>query len=1207
MRFSALVFIFLSLLFACNTKKNEISRPHDPWVFRSVLDGNPRMLTAALHKKLWVSYSTEKCGIYKAWQGDVNFDGSVYNGAHGPQPEARGNVYFTTSLNESPWLLVKNGQEVKTKIQYKGHAFKDSQLTLKYALEYEKGKAVLIEETPEFSESGKKQPSLKRIFQVQNLPQGYELKLKLKLEKDYADNQILTSSKFTPLETNKNDSTQVFDGLLTLKPNDKTEFSFTFTENFAEQKQELAKKEKGMETMFENRGCYSCHNPQKKTVGPAYVEIAQKYKKTAKDVNYLVNKILKGGAGVWGKAAMSPHPDLPQEDAQKMVEYILAMNPENNKPESKNAAANVGLQFNIYQIWEDWKTLQDLPKEAVLYRSYGHNDMGGWLEVKDVLPVESNFLVVAKGILSVKERGNTLLKLYARNGGGMVKVDNKVAIESSSIQNSPFEKEGEITLEPGDHQIEVRYYCAQLPDYNNVTSSIMGLGVYNSETKQFESWWGQSQLVRFNPQDISKEVKEPTATYAGQKIPGDGLPLESVHPAFELSQARPDTFQPRVAGLDFFEDGRMVITTWDSTGAVYVLDNLKQTDHNKITYKKIAFGLAEPLGLKVIGKDIYVLQKQELTRLVDTNGDEVIDEYQTLCNSWTVNSNFHQFAFGLAFKENHFYFALAIAIEPGGKSSNPQNSDRGKVVKVNKDTGELEFIAQGLRTPNGIGFGVDNELFIADNQGDWLPASKIVHVKKGAFYGSRAVDFKGTEGLKENLPVVWLPQDEIGNSPSQPIAINVGPYKGQMLHGEVTHGGIKRVFAEKVNGEYQGVVFRFTQGMEAGVNRLAWSPDGQLYAGEIGVSGNWGHVTAKGMGKFGLQRLKYNGKSIFEMLAVRAKTNGLEIEFTEALEAGEGWNPDHYLVKQWWYKPTENYGGPKLDEEKLKVKSANVSADRKKVFLEIEGIKENHVVYLRLKPFISSLSHDLWSTEAWYTMNQIPKENLGAVSDKKYSPAPENQLNEEEAKAGWKLLFDGKTTANWHNFNSDKIGQAWKVADNALMFDNSQKDKDGRVVGGGDIVSNEEFENFELKIDWKISVGGNSGIFFNVVEDKKFETVWRTGPEMQVLDDAKHPDARFPKHHAGDLYDLIACKFVTVKPAGEWNQARLVVKNGKVEHWLNGYKVVEYQMFNEDWKKLIAGSKFKDMPDFGKAKKGRLALQDHGDKVWFKNIKIRKL
>jgi cytochrome c len=456
--------------------------------------------------------------------------------------------------------------------------------------------------------------------------------------------------------------------------------------------------------------------------------------------------------------------------------------------------------------------------------------------------------------------------------------------------------------------------------------------------------------------------------------PGDGAEPESVHPSFTLNQARPDNFQPRVGGIDFLGDGRMVVSTWDSLGSIYIVDGVKAATPNDIKVKRIASGLAEPLGLKVVDNEIYVLQKQELTKLVDLNKDELIDEYQTVANAWRVSANFHEFAFGLVYKDGYFYGALATAINPGGASTKPQIPDRGKIVKISKKDGSVQLISRGLRTPNGVGIGIDDEIFIADNQGDWLPANKIVHVQENAFYGSRSVDFEGTANLKETLPVVWLTQDEIGNSPSQPAKLNVGPYVNQMVHGDVTHGGLKRVFAEKINGAYQGVVFRFTQGLEAGVNRLAWGPDGSLYIGEIGVSGNWGQT---GKLKYGLQKLTFNNTSTFEMLAVRAKPNGVEIEFTEPLKSGSGEKASDYTISQWYFKPTAEYGGPKLGEKGLEIKSVKVSDDRKKAYLELPGMQSKHVVYIRLnkKTVSSATGKDLWATEAWYTMNAIPSAN----------------------------------------------------------------------------------------------------------------------------------------------------------------------------------------------------------------------------------------
>jgi cytochrome c len=454
--------------------------------------------------------------------------------------------------------------------------------------------------------------------------------------------------------------------------------------------------------------------------------------------------------------------------------------------------------------------------------------------------------------------------------------------------------------------------------------------------------------------------------------PGDMHPLESVHPSFNLAQVRPGSFEPKVGGMDFMPDGRLVVSTWDSLGSVYILEGVQGNYPEAIKVKRIATGLAEPLGVKVVDNEIYVMQKQELTKLVDLNEDDIIDEYQTICNGWKVSANFHEFAFGLVYKNGYFYGTLATAINNGGASTQPQAPDRGKVVKISKEDGSFSLIASGLRTPNGIGLGIDNEIFIADNQGDWLPANKIVHLQEGAWYGSRSVDFEGTKDLTETPPVVWLQHHEIGNSPSEPTTLNSGPYKNQMIHGDVRHGGIKRVFVEKVNGTYQGEVFRFTQGLEAGVNRLVWGPEGELYIGGVGLRGGWAHNDKR----FGLQKLTFNNKVTFEMLAVRAKSNGIEIEFTDPLKEGVGSKASDYSIKQWWYKPTADYGGPKMNEEKLKINNIQISFDRRKVFLQLQGMKPKHVVYIRLnrKTMVNSGDRNLWSTEAWYTLNNIPSE-----------------------------------------------------------------------------------------------------------------------------------------------------------------------------------------------------------------------------------------
>jgi hypothetical protein len=218
-----------------------------------------------------------------------------------------------------------------------------------------------------------------------------------------------------------------------------------------------------------------------------------------------------------------------------------------------------------------------------------------------------------------------------------------------------------------------------------------------------------------------------------------------------------------------------------------------------------------------------------------------------------------------------------------------------------------------------------------------------------------------------------------------------------------------------------------------------------------------------------------------------------------------------------------------------------------------------------------------------------------------------NTLSSIETNEGWQLLFDGNTTNGWHTYGKSGVGAAWKVVDSSLFLDTTYK-VSGQSNDGGDIVTNEEFENFHLKVDWKIAPKGNSGIIFYIQEDTtKYKQTWHTGMEMQVLDNTGHADAQINKHRAGDLYDLIASSKEAQKPAGEWNHVEIISKNGKLDFFLNGVNIVSTTLWDDNWSNLIANSKFKDMPGFGTFRKGKIALQDHGDNVWFRNIKIKRL
>lgn len=207
----------------------------------------------------------------------------------------------------------------------------------------------------------------------------------------------------------------------------------------------------------------------------------------------------------------------------------------------------------------------------------------------------------------------------------------------------------------------------------------------------------------------------------------------------------------------------------------------------------------------------------------------------------------------------------------------------------------------------------------------------------------------------------------------------------------------------------------------------------------------------------------------------------------------------------------------------------------------------------------------------------------------------------QKTKSQWENL---SSPDKWHTYGKNEVTKAWQFENGVLHFNSKITDKSQK----GNLITNEEFENFHLQLEWKISKKGNSGVIFLVNEDiSKYKEPYLTGPEMQVLDNDGHPDGKIFKHRAGDLYDLIPCKRETVKPVGEWNKAEIILNKAKLTFILNGVKVVETTMWDDAWNKMVAESKFKSMPDFARYKKGKIALQDHGDDVWYRNVRIKRL
>lgn len=210
--------------------------------------------------------------------------------------------------------------------------------------------------------------------------------------------------------------------------------------------------------------------------------------------------------------------------------------------------------------------------------------------------------------------------------------------------------------------------------------------------------------------------------------------------------------------------------------------------------------------------------------------------------------------------------------------------------------------------------------------------------------------------------------------------------------------------------------------------------------------------------------------------------------------------------------------------------------------------------------------------------------------------AADNQLSPQEQAEGWSLLFNGKDMQQWRNFKSDSLSPLWVIDQDSIKLTGK---------GGGDILTKKTYTDYDLMLDWKISEVGNSGVL--IMADESGQFIYSHAPEIQILDNERHPDNKLATHLSGSLYDMVASPVASQKKAGEWNTARIRLEKSRLQVWQNGTLVTDIQIGSDDWKKLVAASKFADWAGFASNKRGHIGLQDHGDPVWFKNIKIKEL
>ena len=422
-------------------------------------------------------------------------------------------------------------------------------------------------------------------------------------------------------------------------------------------------------------------------------------------------------------------------------------------------------------------------------------------------------------------------------------------------------------------------------------------------------------------------------------------------------------------GFDFFPDGRAAVCTFH--GDVYVVSGIDDS-LEKLTWRRYATGMFQPLGLKIVGETIYVLGRDQITRLRDLNHDGEADYYENFNNDIIVTSNYHEFALDLhTDSRGNFYFAKGAPWEPEVTSPH-----QGCLFRVAQDGSKLEVIATGFRAPNGMTVGPDDVITVSDNQGHWMPSSKLNLVRPGGFYGmtptaqrelvlrrdgtnftlnpsdpqARArLKFKGWDNDSPmpdhyDLPLCWLPMSMDNSSGGQVWVTSDkwGPMKDHLLFMSYGKCTLFEVMMEEVDGVAQGGMVQLPLRFYSGVMRGRVNPrDGQVYV--CGLKGWQSSATRDG----GLYRVRYTGKPLHMPSALHVARNGVEITFTSPLDAGVATDAGNYSVEQWNYIWSGNYGSPEVSvsqpgekrHDQVEVRTVRLSSDRKTVFLEIPDLK----------------------------------------------------------------------------------------------------------------------------------------------------------------------------------------------------------------------------------------------------------------------------
>lgn len=431
----------------------------------------------------------------------------------------------------------------------------------------------------------------------------------------------------------------------------------------------------------------------------------------------------------------------------------------------------------------------------------------------------------------------------------------------------------------------------------------------------------------------------------------------------------PEGLTAETGALEFLPDGRLI--------ACFLRGEVMIYDPGTKKWHLFAEGLHDPLGMLVVSRsEILVMQRPELTRIKDTDGDGEADLYETVTDDFGITGNYHEFNYGpVKDKDGNLYIALNLASKGGGirpevrgrldtlgrsvgKDMFSVVPYRGWIMQLTPD-GRLLPYAMGFRSPNGLGFDAKGNLLVTDNQGDWEGTSKLYQVQEGNFYGQPAsliwkkdwnmgspfdLSIETLDSMRTKAAVLF-PHNIIANSPTQPLCDETkgkfGPFAGQLFVGEMNASRIVRVMLEEVDGALQGACIPFLdgEGLRKGNNRLAFAPDGSLWVGQ--ATHGWA-------GDDGIQKIVFTGKPPNDIYSMKLTSKGFDLLFTRPLDDSSALNPDHYKFERYYYEYHSKYGSDRMEVTAVPVTEVSISEDRKKVSLTLGSLRAGYVYQLNM-------------------------------------------------------------------------------------------------------------------------------------------------------------------------------------------------------------------------------------------------------------------